>query len=399
MKLSYNIKEAFANLFTAKLRSFLAILGILIGTGSVVALVSSGQLATENALAQFKALGTNLLAVSIYDQQGGANPSADANTANLSYQDALGLSKLPNVDKSAPYTSSFFNVSYNGQQLNASTIGITLGLTDVIKLKVLKGRFVSELDHYSMFCDIGYGLYQKIQQMGVHNPVGTQIRLGNNVFTIVGVLAHWPENSFFDQDVNNSILIPIQTSMLLSKYTDINNVAFRLAPDSDIDKVKKEITDYINTKVPGKSLFIRSAKQIIQKMQAQENTFTILLGVIGGISLLVGGIGVMNIMLVSVVERRREIGIRRAIGAKKRDIETLFLMEAIALSLFGGVLGVVFGVGTSYIIADFSHWEFSLFMTPPLIGFGVSVAIGVFFGFYPARRASKLDPIETLRSD
>ena len=141
------------------------------------------------------------------------------------------------------------------------------------------------------------------------------------------------------------------------------------------------------------------AKQIIKSMEEQGRIFTLLLGLIGGISLLVGGIGVMNVMLVSVVERKREIGIRKAIGAKRRDIQMLFLIESIVLSLFGGVLGVIAGLGVAYVISLFSGWQFSLYLEPPLIGFGVSVFTGIFFGFYPAMRAARLDPIETLRSD
>ena len=144
---------------------------------------------------------------------------------------------------------------------------------------------------------------------------------------------------------------------------------------------------------------MRSPEQIIKSMQKQQSTFTVLLGVIGGISLLVGGIGVMNIMLVSVVERHREIGIRRAIGARQSNIKWLFLTESITLSLFGGVMGVIIGILTSFVIAHLFHWQFFFFATPAVIGFAVSVFVGVFFGYYPAHRASKLDPILLLRGE
>ena len=235
--------------------------------------------------------------------------------------------------------------------------------------------------------------------MGVTNPIGTQIRMGKHIFTIVGIAQKWPENTFFNQNINSSIIIPIQTSFVLSKYTKINDIVFRLKPGAKIPAIKASITDYIDKHAPNNNLFIRSARQLIDKMQAQQRTFTLLLGVIGGISLLVGGIGVMNIMLVSVVERRREIGIRRALGAKKRDIQILFVVESTILSVFGGGLGVIFGIVSSFIIAEFSHWHFMLFIFPPIIGFSVSAAIGIFFGFYPAYRASQLDPIEALRSE
>ena len=169
--------------------------------------------------------------------------------------------------------------------------------------------------------------------------------------------------------------------------------------ENEVDEVQVQIHNVLSQIIPGKQLFFRSAKQLIASMMTQRKTLTLLLSLIGSISLVVGGIGVMNIMLVSVVERRREIGIRMAVGARRKDIRYLFLIEAVALSLFGGILGVMAGVLTSYIIAMFAGWAFHLFFFPPFIGFLVSVAVGIFFGFYPAYSASRLDPIQTLRAD
>ena len=173
----------------------------------------------------------------------------------------------------------------------------------------------------------------------------------------------------------------------------------RLTKNANIERVQEDIKKDYKKISPDKQLFFRSAKQLIDSMTSQRNTLTLLLALIGSISLVVGGIGVMNIMLVSVVERKREIGIRKAVGARSKDIRYLFLVESVALSLLGGVLGVLAGILTSYIIAVFAGWQFELFFTPPLIGFFVSVAVGVFFGYYPAHKASLLDPIQTLRAD
>jgi len=145
--------------------------------------------------------------------------------------------------------------------------------------------------------------------------------------------------------------------------------------------------------------FFRSAKELISSMTKQKQILTIFLGLIGSISLIVGGIGVMNIMLVSVIERRREIGIRRAIGAKRKHIQHMFLIESVVLSLLGGTLGVITGIATSFVIAEYANWHFTIFVLPPAIGFTVSVFIGIFFGYYPARQAARLDPIQTLRSE
>lgn len=194
-------------------------------------------------------------------------------------------------------------------------------------------------------------------------------------------------------------MVPLIASTTLSKYATINNIIVRISPEADIDVVKHHIENYIKARLTNKQLFFRSAKELIVSMAKQSNILTIFLGLIGSISLIVGGIGVMNIMLVSVVERRREIGIRLAVGARRVDIQSLFLIEAIMLSLLGGIGGVVIGMVIAYIIALFSNWEFVVFLFPPFIGFTVSVAIGIFFGFYPAYKAARLDPIEALRSD
>ena len=209
----------------------------------------------------------------------------------------------------------------------------------------------------------------------------------------------WTQTPFFNQDINKSVMIPIRGTALLNSAALIDNVVIRLAPKSEIDKVVANLTLFTKQNFPDAKVFTRSAREIIKSMQAQGQIFTLLLGFIGGISLFVGGIGVMNVMLVSVTERRREIGIRKAIGAKRRDILTLFLMESVVLGLFGGTLGVVVGLLTVMLIGYFTGWGFQFYWMPPLIGFIVSTATGIFFGFYPAHRASKLDPIETLRHE
>lgn len=400
MNFAMQIREAFSNLLSAKLRSFLAILGILVGTGSVVAMVSSGQLATQHALEQFKQLGTDLLSLSLYEETSTDESGGTPIPEKLSVSDVFKLQQeVKGIRAIAPYTTLYSDLQFEGIKLDGGIIGATHSLKDVININMSLGRFITSYDQFSGFCVIGYNLANDLKQQGITNPLNMQIRLGPNIFTIVGVADKWLENSFFNQDINRSVLVPIEVSNVLSSYTNINNIVMRLEPDVDIQKLQADITLFFNQKYPGMKLFFRSAQQLITSMTSQKQTLTLLLALIGSISLVVGGIGVMNIMLVSVVERKREIGIRKAVGAKRSDIQILFLVEAVALALFGGLMGVIFGVLTSFIIALFAGWTFSLFLLPPFIGFIVSVAIGVFFGFYPAYQASRLDPIKTLRSD
>ncbi len=397
MTLLMHIKEAFANLKSAKLRSFLAILGILVGTGSVVAMVSGGQLATQHALEQFHHLGTNLLAVSIFAKsQGGSSQSK----GTIDLEDTYHMEqKHAEITLIAPYTTVYLPVSFAGKKVSSNIIGVTGSLQDIVKIDMKQGRFISDLDKYSSFAVIGDTIAKQLKALGITNPTQMQMSLGNNIFTIVGVAAPWPENAFFNQDINKSVLIPLEMAPHLSGYAQISNLVMLLDENAKINPLQQSIEIEIKAINPNIRLFVRSAKQLIKSMVSQQRTLTWLLALIGSISLLVGGIGVMNIMLVSVVERRREIGIRMAVGAKRKEIQWLFLIESITLTLFGGCIGVLLGILTSYIICIFAGWHFKVFLLPPVIGFVISVAIGIFFGSYPAYKASRLDPIETLRAD
>jgi len=388
--------EAFTNLAATKLRTVLAMLGILVGTASVVAMVSTGELATQAALEQFKSLGTDMLAVSVFSETASTD-SSSSNDFDLSA--ALGLQTVSSaITTLAPYTMLYVPMSYLGNSIDGTIIGATQNLAPAIKIDMVQGRFISDLDNYSEYCVVGDTIAQKIQPYA-SKIIGTQIKLGNDFFTIIGVAKNWPENQFFSQDINNSVIVPIKASKLISKYANIDNIVMRLDPNANIETIKTNITQYMSAKVPNKKLYFRSAKELIKSMAAQHKIFTILLGLIGSISLLVGGIGVMNIMLVSVLERRREIGIRLALGAKRHDIQWMFLSEAIVLALSGGIIGIIIGIMCAFIIAEFAHWHFTVFLWPPLVGFTVSALVGIFFGFYPARQAARLDPIETLRTE
>lgn len=400
MQLSRHFVEAISNLLSTKLRTFLAVLGVLVGTASVVAMVSGGKLATRQALLQFKELGTNLLSIEINSSQSGAQSDVSTDTDSLTLPMVLGIQKVsPAIQLIAPYTSVYVPATFNGNNLNASILGVTQSMQPVMKISMYSGRFISFLDTYENYCVIGQDIYQTIKQYTLNDPIGQQINANGTYYTIIGVENQWTPNSFIYADLNNAILVPLSSSLTLSKYAEINSIILRVDPHASTTKLQNAITDYFDIHAPGKQLYFQSAKQIIQSMQKQQEILTVFLGFIGSISLLVGGIGVMNIMLVSVTERRREIGIRLAIGAHRRDIRLMFLIEAIVLSFFGGLIGVLLGIFISFIIAEVKGWQFTLFLLPPMIGFGVSVFTGVFFGYYPAYKASKLDPIQTLRMD
>lgn len=397
MMLYSQCQQAVVNLMAAKLRSFLAVLGILVGTAAVVALISCGQLATEKALAQFKALGTDLLAVSVYQK---------ANDVSTGGQESIPIhfwrqfpEMIPAVLQIAPYSTAYKPMSFQGKQLSGVIIGADESLARIVHIELSAGNFVSFLASFEHFCVIGSRLATQLKEVSLDNPIGKQLRIGQALYTIIGIANPWKENGFFNEDINQAVIIPIGGMALVSKDAKINNAVLSLKADINIDEVIEQIKRVIIKQSPDLSVFIRSAKQIIASMESQGRIFTLLLAVIGGISLLVGGIGVMNVMLVSVSERKKEIGIRKAVGAKNSEIQMLFLVESVMLSLLGGFCGVTFGFIFTRLVAYFSEWPFTLHIGPPLAGFAVSVFTGIFFGFYPARRAAALEPIVSLRSE
>ncbi|OGT43490.1 MAG: ABC transporter substrate-binding protein [Gammaproteobacteria bacterium RIFCSPHIGHO2_12_FULL_40_19] len=395
MEFISSFREAMLNLLSAKLRSFLAILGVLVGTGSVVALISSSQLATAHALLQFKTLGTNLISLYLRDESTGEK---SGQSKEFKLTDVEQLKKASSqIVLIAPYTIGFQSMFYGSTPINGQIIGATESFAKIAKVDLSSGRFVSYIDERNFFCVIGAKIADMIKKSTL-NPLYTQIRVGDVFFTIVGVLKPWPENFFISADINNSIIIPLRASYFLDKDTHIDNILMRLIQNPNINLVKTQISATMTEMLPKKKIVFNSPEQLIHLIAKQRQTYTYLLIAIGSISLVVGGIGVMNIMLVSVVERRREIGIRMAIGARQSDILRMFLIESIMLTVFGGFLGVVFGIFTSYILAVFSHWHFYIYGAPVVLGFVVSLIVGIFSGFYPAWRASKLDPILAMLS-
>ena len=390
MDLLTHMHQALLNLLNAKLRSFLAVLGILVGTGSVVALIMSSSLATAHALAQFKRLGTNLIAANIQS------------TESLSSGESLTLQDIPalyaaspkQITLIAPYISMGKNIYIAGLTASSTVIATIGNFAKIAKLQLEQGRMISWADNKQMVCDIGTNLARKIRSRGV-NPIGSELLVGKSMYQVVGVLKHWQSNFILYMDVDNAVIVPIETASNLSN-AQISDVVFRLIKKPNIKLVKTQLKTKFFQLFPHKRVYMRDPANIINIVHKQQATLSLLQAAIASISLLVGGIGVMNIMLVSVVERRRSIGVRMAIGARRSDILKMFLIESVFLTLFGGALGVFFGFVVSYSWAYFNSWGFEMYWLPVILGFGVSVLVGILSGWYPALRASRLNPIQIL---
>lgn len=391
------LQQAFLYFITAKLRAFLAMLGILVGTGAIVALISSGKLATESALQQFKSMGTDLLGVYLFQQGDRSNLSANqkSDIPLPIWQQFPAL--IPSVIDIAPYSTLYQSVSYDGHAITSPIIGADESLARIMHIRIRTGHFVSALESYEHHCIIGHKLALQMQHVTFSNPLGRQLQIGNMLYTVVGIAKPWKENAFFNEDINQAIIIPLTGIQFVSPSIKINSAILRVNSKTNVDTIINDVKRVIRKQAPKLGVFIRSAQQIIDGMEKQGRIFTLLLATIGSIALLVGGVGIMNVMLVSVGERKQEIGIRKALGATRHHIQLLFLTEALFLSLTGGLSGIIIGVVITWIIAHFNHWPYTFYWFPLIIGFVVSVTTGIFFGFYPAYRAAKLDPVVSLR--
>ena len=394
MNFTVHCYESLLNLCSTKLRSILAILGVLVGTAAVVALMASSRLATEQALAQFKSLGTNLLALNIRAEGKSSKEMAEDTDLTLDKMPKI-VHAVPQIASAAPYIDFYQPIIIFGKHVGGEILAATETIQSIAKIHLTDGRFVSAVDQNEFYCVIGSDIAKEFRKHHI-NPIGKQINVGQELFTIVGVAAPWRTNLFLLVDLNKSVVIPLKSAYVMQRNVQIQNVLFRLDKNASLPKVQYKISKTMDYLLPNTKLNFRDPEQIIALVSKERKTLNNLLIAIGSIALVVGGIGVMNIMLVSVIERRREIGIRMAVGARRWNILIMFLIEAVMLTVFGGLMGIVLGLGVTYILAYAAGWGFHFYFVPPFLGFIVSVFVGILSGFYPAWRASKLDPIRCL---
>ena len=382
-----NVKEAAASLYGAKQRSLLALIGIVVGIGSVIALVSIGLIFKQEALKQFKELGTDSLSV----RSGFGAEGIDLDIA-LALAD-----ETPSIAAVAPWVGGYDSMVHAGKELMRNQVlGVTESFRSLRKLQMESGRFLSDLDYRQYYCVVGSEVSDLLRQAGVGEIIGARIKLQGRLHTVVGVLKPAPATS--DIDANKTAFVPITAALRTFSSSEIQRIQARMAPDAHYSDATADALAYFNRTQPHLDVEVISAMRLIEQIQRQMQLITLLLGAIGSIALIVGGVGIMNVMLVSVAERRKEIGVRRALGARRRDIQNQFLTESFILSMVGGLLGILLGLGSSLAICLFTGWEFSVSLTSILLGLGVSSAVGFFFGLYPANRAARLDPIIALQA-
>ncbi len=385
-----NIKEGIVSLYAAKQRSLLALIGIVIGIASVITMLSVGTIAKRQALEQFKELGVDYIGIRTVGSDQG-----------IRLADALALPiETSSITAVAPWVEGGNEIIYAGKNIaQASTLGVTGSFARVNRLPLEQGRFISDLDFRRYYCVIGAEIASALRDAGAQRLVGESIRLDRHICTIVGVLRGIPRGAGQDFDAERSILVPLSTAQRMFSGRGVRQLAARMGPDVHHTVATAEVKHYFRRKMPNLEIRVVSAQKLIEQMERHMQTFALLLAAVGSISLIVGGVGVMNVMLVSVNERRKEIGIRRALGARRVDIQSQFLTESVVLSLLGGVFGILLGVGSTWIFCWFTGWTFLVSPTAALMGFAVACCVGAFFGLHPAIQAARLDPVAALRSD
>ncbi len=389
-----------------KMRSALTMLGIIIGVGAVIAMLAVGTGASEQISAQISSMGSNLLIILPGSTTSGGVRMGAGTQPTLTMDDSEAiLRECPAVADVAPVLNGVAQVVYSHQNWSTGVTGTTPSMLDVRDWPVASGRPFTDQDVKSAtkVCLLGQTVVDNL--FGDENPVGQIVRIKSVPFTVVGVLAAKGQSAM-GQDQDDTIYIPVTTAQKKLFGTAfpgmVRIIMVKAKSEQDLGPAEQQINSLLRQRhhIGPKQDSDFSVRNLTQMMQAAEQStkvMTLLLGAIASVSLLVGGIGIMNIMLVSVTERTREIGIRMAIGAKTWDIRLQFIIEALILSLTGGVIGIIFGVSGSKIIALVAGWTTVVSPLSILMAFGFSGLVGIFFGFYPAYKASLLNPIDALR--
>ena len=398
MKLADLLQLALSRLSTGKLRTALTMLGVIIGVASVVALVSVAQGATKGISDRLQNLGTNLVTVSPGFTRTGATRGAIGSATTLTLDDSNALTSLTGVAAVAPQLTTNKLVVAGSQNETARIVGTTPGYLSVFAYQMWAGSFINEaaIDNKLRVAVIGATTADNLSL--TEASVGTTINIGGLPFVLIGILQ--PKGGTGNSD--DQIVVPFSTVReLFVGSNSVSSIGLSAKSQEDIAAVTSEITATLEQRhniTTGVDDFnITSQAQLLGTVSSVSDVLTILLAGIASISLLVGGIGIMNIMLVSVRERTREIGIRKAIGARGRDILSQFLVEALALSLAGGFIGILVGVVASLAIGTYAGWGFVFNPGTVVVAVGFSLLVGIIFGVWPASQAARLDPVVALR--
>ena len=392
---------AWASLIANKMRSILTMLGIIIGVAAVIALVSIGNGVKQDIQNSISSLGSNLLMVMPgAPRTPGVRPTSGS-MKSLKVADYEAIAKLDGVKAASPMTNGAYVVIYQNKNWTTSVSGVSYNYLDVNNWSMKSGRFLSEknVQNRERVAVVGKTVVKNL--FGDEDPVGAEIRVKNIPFRIIGVL-NSKGSGAMGNDQDDMVIIPYTTAMERVEGVDYLRMIYVVGKDENgIDRLQSDIENLLRVRHGIKDtnlddFNIQNMNSIMETMEETTGTLTLFLGAVAAISLVVGGIGIMNIMLVSVTERTREIGVRKALGATYSVIVTQFLIEAVVISLMGGIIGIILGIGSSKLIGMASGMSTVISIPTIVMSFAFSMAIGLIFGIYPARKAAKLNPIDAL---
>jgi putative ABC transport system permease protein len=402
------LRIALRSLKVNKLRTALTMLGIMIGVAAVIAMVSVGTGAQARVAEQIQSLGSNLIIAMSGSSNAAGVRLGQGSQLTITEEDASAIAReVPAVQVAAPSSRGNAQVVYGNLNWSTGIQGVTADYFEARDWPVDVGRPIlqEDVDGATKIALLGQTTAQNL--FGDADPIGQIIRIKKVPFTVIGLLSRKGQSAW-GQDQDDVILIPLSTAkkkvlgVSQANARSVGAISIKIRPDENMTEAETQIRELLRQRhrlqpAQDDDFWLRNLSEVLQTQEESSKVMTYLLAAIASVSLLVGGIGIMNIMLVSVTERTREIGLRMAVGARARDILTQFLVEAVTLSLIGGVIGIALGVGGSNAINALAEWRTVLAPEAILLAFGFSAAIGIFFGFYPARKASRLDPIEALR--
>jgi putative ABC transport system permease protein len=394
------VKVALKSLLSNKLRSFLAMLGIIIGVGAVIAMLALGTGAERRILERVSAMGTDLLIVRPGQRGLRGRMTGTEQTLVIEDADAI-VAHVANVKEVAPVVGGAAQLKYYNKNTSPPLVGTSLTYFPIRNFEIERGRAFTETEAERTARVAVLGAVTVEELFGQNDPIGETIKLKGINFRVIGVLKRKGDQGWFNPD--NQAIIPYTTAMKQVLGLDhLREIDIQSTAGADITEVQNEIAALLRRRhriQPGAEddFHIFNQAELRETVESFSQTFTIMLGGIAGISLLVGGIGIMNIMLVTVTERTREIGVRKAVGARDRDILRQFLLESIIMSGLGGLMGTLLGYSAARVTAHFIDFSPVVTAQSVALSLGVAAGVGIFFGYYPARRAAKLDPIDSLR--